>query len=112
MNDCDACKAATPREARRLIGCGWEQPHELAVGWDHKGRKSTPPTSCIGYARHLPELIEVVRARSHWDKGQLEAFCGGECSENALTLIEILEGSAREAESWMMTPAAKGGGAE
>jgi hypothetical protein len=75
-----------------------------------KGYHGPEPTVCAGYSCRLPEATEVMRARTHWEKGQLEAFCGGMPEEQLLVGIEILDNQYNAMQRWLMTPSADGGG--
>lgn len=66
----------------------------------HPGYADEVPSACPGYTTKLPEVAEINRARLHWSKGALREFCGGKPSELLLRGIEILEGSANEANCW------------
>jgi hypothetical protein len=66
---------------RRRIGCGFLPPTDdaqpwLPAGFDVGDQGELAPTTCIGYTRQLPEVIEVGQARRHWDKGELRSFTG------------------------------------
>jgi hypothetical protein len=66
---------------RRLIGCGYLPPVAdarpwMPAGFDAGAQGELAPTTCIGYTRQLPEVIEVGQARRHWDKGELRSFTG------------------------------------
>ncbi len=107
-----------------MLGCGYTPPPSAlpVVPWEHPGRR--PPSSerddagvvatpvCPGYLCKLPEVIEVARARIHWERGHLVQFCGSQPTEEMLGLIEVLEGAANEMQHWAMTPASKGGGGQ
>lgn len=87
---------------RQSMGCGWELKHPTmpACPWTHAGYTDDAPTTCAGYTTKLPEVIEINRARLHWNKGSARDFCGGEPTENVNRGIEILEGAANEANCW------------
>lgn len=122
LNDCKECMRTTPAEARRMMRCGYEDPppphlDALAQGWTHPAieppkiadGEAWPPV-CVGYATKMPEVLEVVRARRHWDKGELASFCGDDSpSDDFLAAIEILDGSVKELELWAMQPPEKRG---
>ncbi len=118
LSDCDACMNATNQTIRQAMGCGYEPvpPPTLAINtWCHQAVRRPDPTKaypivCAGYTCKLPEVIEIARARKHWDKGQLETFCDGQPSELAVIAVEILDGQMNECEHWLMKPAADGGG--
>jgi hypothetical protein len=75
-----------------------------------KGYKGPASTVCAGYVCKLPEAIEIMRARTHWEKGQLEAFCGGMPEEQVLVGIEILDNQYHAMQRWLNTPESEGGG--
>ena len=112
LADCQKCKGANGRLVRQSMGCGFEVESKLAIPWDHRGRKSDPPVTCAGYTTRMPEVIEILRARRHWEKGQLALACDEAPHENALIAIEILEGSSIELQNAKLTPISKGGLAE
>lgn len=79
--------------------------------WSGLGYRGDMPTVCPGYSTSLPEVIEIARARAHWAKGQLEAFCGGEPPTNDLMMgIEILDGAIASVLDWRSIPKDQGGG--
>lgn len=117
LNDCEKCMETTTRETRQTMGCGFEPAPVADVHvepWLPQGfvpdKDPKFPTTCIGYLRQLPEVLEVCRAHMHWNKGQLEAFCGGAPTEALVMAIEILEFAIAEKQNWLMTPARDGGG--
>lgn len=115
LGDCSECKRTRPRAARVSMGCGYEPAPASGtpvIVWTHEGWKHEPATICPGYSCRLPEVLEIARARLHWDKGQLGTFCEGQPSELIMIGIEILEGSASELERALLTPRSKGGLAE
>ncbi len=113
LSDCAKCKGANPRVVRQSLGCGYEQPTETVVAWDHSARKMlTPddrPKHCIGYTSRLPEVVEILRARAHWERGHLPLACDEAPHEHALIAIEILEASNNELQRARMTPVSQGG---
>jgi hypothetical protein len=104
---------------RQALGCGYEPPPLPELGiriepWDHPSREPdageldeneelvTPV--CIGYLMRLPEVAETTRARVHWAKGGLQAWCGTEPpTEALLRSIEELDVSAAQLEQWWIT---------
>lgn len=100
--DCDKCMVTTERIQRQMIGCGWEprNPGVCVSAWTHAGYTDARPTTCAGYTTKLPEVIEINRARLHWNKGAIREFCGKRPNENIQRGIEILEGAANEANCW------------
>lgn len=119
----------TTQISRQGRACGYEPPAprhvqvkpwwppEADLGYDF-GRPTPDaplgeraPTICIGYTRTMPEVIEVARARLHWDKGQLGVYCDGEQPTEVLrNLIEVIDAEYHGLELYEMTPVEKGGG--
>lgn len=116
LNDCERCMQANDRLTRQTLGCGYEQPLAgemlpfLDV-WKPEGMKPTKdfPSVCAGYTVRLPEVIEIARARVHWEKGALPAFCGGPPTDKLLLAVEMLDGASNELEAAQCTPRSKGG---
>lgn len=87
------------REARQLLGCGYEQPlvelrgrPAVPMPWSPADMPGEPPTICPGYTTRLPEVVEVSRARLWFDKGDLRTFTRGEMpTEQLANAIEVLE---------------------
>lgn len=69
--------------------------------------------TCHVYTTALPQVIEVLRARVHWEKNAaaFSAYCEGDATEQMLGAVEILDGAANEVNAWAMTPSDEGGGA-
>ena len=117
---CDNCMNAYTQETRQQMGCGFEPPPveskrayvQMWNGGSLPNYKGPKATVCPGYTSSLPEVIEVARARMHWEKGELAAFTRGELSEGLTTGIEILEGAINAQQLWSHTDIAKGGGRE
>lgn len=115
LTDCGKCKKMTTRAQRRSMGCGYEPRSDRASPWQPPGGKAgyAGPTieHCVGYTAALPEVVEVARARFHWDKGALALSLAGEPLSEGLQLgIEVLESASNCMQSWRMTPAIEGGG--
>lgn len=108
VTDCAQCKASQPRLVRQSLGCCYEPPAPKGipvVAWSHPGYRELPEERdepmCPVYTTKLPEVIEIARARTHWEKGALVSFCGGEQpSEHLLVGIEILDGAVHELRAW------------
>ena len=110
-------------ESRQTWGCAYEPPPSESVRRlvqipapnGCKERAATDeepafPSVCPGYTTRLPEVIEIARARLHWSKGAITAFCQGQPRGALLAGIEILEGASNEAQLWAMeNPVKKGG---
>ena len=103
---------------RQMIGCGYLPPvadHVRLSVWQPTpfspkiGYRGPDATTCPGYTCALPEVIEVVRARTHWTKGQLVVFAR-DPSEQLVMAIEILDAEVNAYERWAQTPADEGGG--
>jgi hypothetical protein len=101
---------------RLAAGCGYEPPSPTCEQlWEPpRGDLGTDVevTTCPGYTTMLPEVIEAARARTHWEKGQLEAFCGGEPTEQLVVAVEIFDAAVGQYAYWRATPSKKGGGAD
>lgn len=110
LSDCAGCMAANSREIRQSMGCGFEPPIEIVERWEPEGREPRPgeldedgrelvPT-CPGYVCKLPDVLEVARARVHWQKNAaaFTAVCGGEPTDQLLHAIEVLEGAHNDME--------------
>lgn len=77
------------------------------------GRLTNEPTVCPGYLTSLPEVIEVARARFHWERGGLASIGVTDWAGDPLAIgIEILEGASGAYHNWRTTPKANGGGAD
>jgi hypothetical protein len=105
------------KQTRQAMGCGYEVPaRELAPQpWSPSSMSRTwrgDVTVCPGYSTSLPDVLEVCRARVHWEKNAaaFEAFCEGDPTEQMLAAVEILEGSVNEVTAWVSTPRSEGGG--
>jgi hypothetical protein len=107
-------------QTRQTIGCGFLPPPpkgisvepwrpNVSAGYAHQ--PDLEVTTCVGYLRQLPEVIEGARARGHWKNGQLEAFAGGMPSEHLVRAVELYDVAANEVQFWAMTPSKDGGGA-
>lgn len=115
MTKCDTCIAKRSPEQRQLLGCAYTPPpagrlSSFVKPWQGLGYSGDEPSVCPGYTTQLPEVIEIARARLHWSKGSLAAFCPGEPPSALLIGIEILEGAVCELIDWKSTPKAQGGG--
>lgn len=124
-SSCKDCQKQLSAEQRVLLGCAWEpeptDPNFRAYisPWTGCGVESRPatddapafPSVCPGYTTTLPEVIEAVRARVHWDKGELTQFVHGQASDSLLTGIEILHGSVGTVQNWIIDNPVKKGGA-
>lgn len=114
IDDCGKCKERTGQAQRQALGCGYEPRNDrvhLTIWQPPSGKNgySGPAlTTCAGYSVHLPEVIEAVIARTHWNKGNAAVL--GPLSKDALTAILIVEGQYNQLQSWLMTPAKDGGG--
>jgi hypothetical protein len=112
LSDCTSCKQANPVAVRQSMGCGYESPTESPIVWTPEGMRIGSDDKirhCAGYTTRLPEVIEIARARTHWDKGHLVEFCGGQPTQPMMIGIEIIDASAHQLESALMTPRSKGG---
>jgi len=106
------------QDKRQQMGCGFEPPPPDSMrpyvstwnGGSLPNYKGPKPTVCPGYSTTLPEVIEIARARAHWDKGELRSFTEGAPSAGLLLGIEILDGALNAVTSWSHTDVAKGGG--
>lgn len=115
LTDCSKCKTMTTRAQRQSMGCGYEPRSSAPQPWqppDGKFGYAGPTVEhCAGYTTTLPEVIEVARARFHWEKGALGLALGRAPLSEALELgIELLESASNRMQSWRMTPAIEGGG--
>lgn len=105
--DCERCKASYSQESRQLMGCAWEPRVDGARPW-WPSELDGDPDVCIGYMIQLPEVIEICRAFSHWDKGTLDHFIDHEPASASLLLgLEMLSGSVNQLNSFIMKPKAK-----
>lgn len=117
MGSCQTCMQDTTVDTRQLAGCPYAplpppRARALVQPWCGLGYRGDKPTVCPGHTTELPEVIEVVRAHRHWKVGAIGAVTVLPAPEALLQRIEVFEGACRELESWAMTPASKGGGAE
>ncbi len=91
------------------MGCGFEpQPPSRVVvrPWQHRAYQGPDPTTCIGYTRQLPIVIEVARTRLHWDKGAISR----PLTEHMKIAIEVLEVAANDVQAWLAVSKKDGGG--
>jgi hypothetical protein len=117
LSNCDSCMKTQSKQTRQAVGCGWEpaDPVVPVRPWSPSNMapfRQGDVTTCPGYTTNLPALIEVCRARVHWDKNAaaFAAFCEGDATEQTLAALEILDGAINEVSSWAMTPRNEGGG--
>jgi len=120
---------ANNEQTRQMLGCGFAPlptgplakfrrvPTPEGARLDTRtlpdGRKTDEPTACPGYTTNLPEVIEIARARFHWERGGLTSIGVTDWQDSPLAIgIEILEGASCEFGNWRSTPRSKGGGAE
>lgn len=113
--DCKKCKEMNGKQTRQALGCGYElpDPRVPVQPWSPAGMSSkwdTEQTVCPGYTRSMPEVVEIVRAKIHWEKGALDHFCAGLAPERVLEGVEIAASAIGEVESWRITPSKDGGG--
>ena len=99
-------------ETRQAMACGYEAPvsharacSPLSVNPEWTGAE---PTVCPGYTTSLPEVVEIGRARYHWDHGELRDFCAGQPSEHVIIGIEILDSHIGAMQRWAMKNPRKG----
>lgn len=106
LGDCANCKETMSTETRRMMACGYEPTIDIARPWSpislNAEWQGTEPTVCPGYTTSLPEVIEIGRARVHWDKGNLRDFCGDDPTEHMLIGIEILDSHIGAMQRWAM----------
>lgn len=103
MDDCGKCRQSTDKRIRQAMGCGYEAPLEDARPWSPasmSGDWQGDETTCPGYTTRLPQVIETLRARVHWEKGSVESFCAGPPTEQQLAALEILEGAVNDVTHW------------
>jgi len=93
--NCDHCKP----DQRPGWGCG-RLPESERTGL-FRAPISWPEFSvCPGYLISLPVVVEVCRAHSWWDKGQLQLFLRGEVPSAALVdAIDVLQGAQNALET-------------
>lgn len=99
-----------PKEARQSLGCGYEQPVDRAVPWDHGGRTQHADERdergglhlplCVGYVAALPEVIETSHAADWKRCGELTQFCEGQSTPELREAIGVLEMEQRRVEAW------------
>lgn len=115
LDDCSGCQKSYGRDVRRSWGCGWEHPNPSAQPWSPSSMDpqwNGDDSTCPGYTSSLPQVVEVLRARVHWEKNAaaFESYCGGAASDQTLAAIEILEGAVHEAQHWAMNNPQSSGG--
>ncbi len=106
---CDDCMKTNKQLPRQFMGCAYEPalPEGKRVylsmwqGGSMPNYRGPKPTVCPGYTTSLPEVIEVSRARAHWNKGGLASLGVTDWHHDPLAIgIEILEGSQNEVDRW------------
>lgn len=109
--DCEMCQASATPAQRELMGCGWLPPVENPPDvWRHRGDLGSKHTVCAGYATRLPEVLDVMRHRLHWEKGSLQLrLAGAEPAAPLLDGIEALHYAVERYAAWRSDP--KRGGA-
>jgi len=119
--DCEKCMEMTTKEQRQAMGCGYElaapeemitslwSPPDGKAGFRHNPKLPLLPV-CAGYTTKLPEVWEALRAWRHWQKGELQSFCGGMPTGALLIALEIFDGEVNACNAWEMTPESEGGG--
>lgn len=112
-SSCENCMQANGEQTRQTWGCAYAPPPPVAL----RPYVTVPApldapqgTTCPGYTTRLPEVIEVSRARLHWSKGAIMAFCRGQPRFALLAGIEILEGATNDRDRWAMNNPVKKGG--
>lgn len=121
---CGKCMQSQSAQTRQTWGCAYEPPPNENVrrlvqipapsGCKQRGATADEPafpSVCPGYTTRLPEVIEIARARLHWSKGAITAFCNGQPRSALLVGIEILEGASNEAQQWAIDNPVKKAGA-
>lgn len=111
-SDCDKCMQRNDLNTRQLMGCGYEQPHEmpdLVVTWMHVGMRGAAPDTCPGYATRLPEVVEASWARSFFEKGSLAQWTDEPVTELTREAIKVLSVAASEAQSYELEDRSGGG---
>lgn len=109
-------------DTRAQLGCIYEpvlvqatpwSPLSVNPEWRGIDDKGAAPTVCPGYSCSLPHVVEADRARVHWGKNALEAYCGGPPSETLVAFIEVLEAEHNQVERFVLEErqAAQQGGA-
>jgi hypothetical protein len=112
---------ANPEQTRQLLGCGWlpapveklrpfvraPEPLQYKPARDENGERLC--NVCPGYTTSLPAVIEIARARFHWDKGHLREAVDGRPTDAMMLGIEILSGAIGEVTHALATPRDKGG---
>lgn len=102
--DCGSCKKTYALQSRQLMGCGWEPAIAGARPW-WPSDLSGEPDVCIGYARRLPEVVEVSRAFTHWKHGTVrEFFDNAPITGPLLQGLEELSASVNELEGFIARP--------
>jgi hypothetical protein len=101
-----ACGYLPPLEDRKRLTT-WQPPS----GGERVGYKGPELTTCAGYTVHLPEVIEVAKARAHWVNGSLALVCRDDPpTDDFLDAILAFDHQCSALESWLMTPSKDGGG--
>jgi hypothetical protein len=106
------------KQTRQALGCGYEvanpklppqpwSPASMSSKWSGKTE------TCHVYTTALPIVLDVIRARVHWEKNAaaFSAYCEGDATEQMLAAVEILDGAVNELNAWAMTSSDDGGGA-
>lgn len=110
--DCKTCQSFAGPPLRQQMGCGWLAPVENpGQVWHHNGDLGTEATVCAGYTTQLPEVMDIVRHRLHWEKGALPIrLAGAEPPSTLLDGIEALHYAVERYGAWRSDP--KRGGAQ
>jgi len=98
--NCSTCEKDLPANVRARWNCGFLTPKKrVGPGFPSPAGWEADKDICPGYIIQLPQVIEVARARVHWNKGLLrERYEGEELTGVLLDGLELLEGYVQDLE--------------
>ena len=98
--DCTTCEKDLPAKVRARWNCGLLSIRKrVGPGFPSPPSFGGDTEICPGYLIAMPQVIEVARARVHWQHGLLkERYEGEELTGLVLDGLELLEGYVSEME--------------
>jgi hypothetical protein len=107
--NCSTCERDLPAKVRAGWNCGLlAVTKRVGPGFPSPASFGSDTEICPGYLISLPQVIEVARARVHWQKGLLkERYEGEELTGLVFDGLELLEGYISELELQVSTEGSK-----